>query len=1617
MVLDTPTLFNSESAPKSIEVPHLATVIREGQNVNKFDVNEQSKSFPLNYPQLNASSDNINVPIPTDWKGEKSHIHVNNYYQTIKPLNNSQFASNSDPWAYVEFSPNDDISSLAGSYNAAGENVNISFAAKPYENQNAVYENFTSSIPASWTYAENPSSPQLAGYWSSVNGGSICLDASKINSAGSLMSYSSIFTIEEYYIGSASLIFQWSFEADAGFSKNANMSVSILKYIEGRWIPQLVRNVYYGGITQSASYEITDVKSAFATGSGEYKIEMAVICYETSTTVGFNAYFSDIQLALQTRNNFAPGTIAKWNQLVNLTAWEAWNVGGADLYLNYTAPTNLPASDAIILDFSINNTNNDEGVAFSSLVTDLQKHQLIFSLNSTLLSKLDGLWANVSVGIRIISNQFILFEDTHLLLDDITLVVYFSAQDCAAANIQVKTSEMGGWIPFDETNALWLTGAWENNVIFQFETSMVNILLNVTLSVFLIREQIEIANASYRITAPNATSIMWNVSYSTEQSINTLQSYSSYYDVSTFNMTFCNLPAVDYLGVNSEDWGLQSVYGPNAVNYMGIALHTSTAAHLQNLSIPSGVLDWGTQGKGPWRIQATQQNYINRTWLENSTHDLLAITFATNQTFYNATVRNATINGNFKISILNSSFETIAGWPQYFNDVQSAISGLWEVNDLIPGQYWLVSEWNDTAGEKTLRLGYANYTFDVYRTTTSVFQAIGNDDGENDIGHFIVGYNSSLTNQGIIGANIFVYNNATNNFWGEDWTGVYQIENLQYLGSGNYSFDLTKFNVPAGIFDIKIVIAKPYHLTQIIYSTMNQSGLILNYTFTEGVFFDGMNYQLLPTSTPYVNQTSGCQITVMVRDFNTMTPLTDAIIMARIGTVSQIWQEVFKTTGFSADRGKYIIFISGANLHNDTIYNLALSISKTGYNVNATQIFFSPKLIPTGVEVQASDTLIEEGTITLFANYLDLAGGTPKGISNALVEWQILNESMIPQFGGILAYTFAGVYSQLITFQESFYLPPGQYWFYVHATGTDYENATSIEKTLQILPKNGTKLEINIIGNVRLGQQISIQSNLTYNNGSAIPNQPIQLMVQFDLSPPTIYQIYTNIFGIAEFNSVLGGSYANITLNATYAGTPAIYATEDSVFSTILPKYWSNLEFINPPTNIQNGLTYDIEFDLTLEVGIPSGFELDYFYSTAPENIILEDKLFFSDSAKNTIKIPEIPDGVNQLHLNLSYKGNSIYSADSLTLSFGILQKINTKLIVIQTPNSAFDNEPVIIKIKLSYEDERGIPNRIISCLIDTEKINSVTDGEGIATFSFDKIESAGKFNPIFVFEGGDILSPSSPLQVEIEIRSFAQYQDQIIRNALIYTLISGIVVGSVIFAVNLKVIKPRKRQRLQEIRRLEDRFLDVQNVRLIQIIAPGGTYIFSHSLSELPMDPSIVSGFITAITTFGSQMMGPSDGEFSESGLRELTYREFKIFVHDGKMVKIALLSIEKLSDAYEKQVMEFLNVFEQEFKTRIETYEGEEIEYPELRSYCNRYLYTHLLEIASIDENRFKEIKPTPMEKLIYLMATGPLFEGNFRINKIYQRLNSLYSDKKLEILQGIFHLLEEKVIVPNK
>jgi len=73
-------------------------------------------------------------------------------------------------------------------------------------------------------------------------------------------------------------------------------------------------------------------------------------------------------------------------------------------------------------------------------------------------------------------------------------------------------------------------------------------------------------------------------------------------------------------------------------------------------------------------------------------------------------------------------------------------------------------------------------------------------------------------------------------------------------------------------------------------------------------------------------------------------------------------------------------------------------------------------------------------------------------------------------------------------------------------------------------------------------------------------------------------------------------------------------------------------------------------------------------------------------------------------------------------------------------------------------------------------------------------------------------------------------------------------------FLFQRTVIKPRQIRQRTELMNIHRLFADVENVQYMMVIHKiTGVAIFAHAFTEIPIDENLVSGFLSAINSFGA--------------------------------------------------------------------------------------------------------------------------------------------------------------------
>lgn len=105
----------------------------------------------------------------------------------------------------------------------------------------------------------------------------------------------------------------------------------------------------------------------------------------------------------------------------------------------------------------------------------------------------------------------------------------------------------------------------------------------------------------------------------------------------------------------------------------------------------------------------------------------------------------------------------------------------------------------------------------------------------------------------------------------------------------------------------------------------------------------------------------------------------------------------------------------------------------------------------------------------------------------------------------------------------------------------------------------------------------------------------------------------------------------------------------------------------------------------------------------------------------------------------------------------------------------------------------------------------------------------------------------------------------------------------------------------------------------LLIIYKLSGLCLFSYKFSPGEFDPDLMSGFLQAIQSFGTEF---SSSE--EAGMRRLSYKDFEITIEEGEFVRVALVGIGKITNFLQEQLKDFVILFSSQFRDDLAHFEG---------------------------------------------------------------------------------------------
>ncbi len=224
----------------------------------------------------------------------------------------------------------------------------------------------------------------------------------------------------------------------------------------------------------------------------------------------------------------------------------------------------------------------------------------------------------------------------------------------------------------------------------------------------------------------------------------------------------------------------------------------------------------------------------------------------------------------------------------------------------------------------------------------------------------------------------------------------------------------------------------------------------------------------------------------------------------------------------------------------------------------------------------------------------------------------------------------------------------------------------------------------------------------------------------------------------------------------------------------------------------------------------------------------------------------------------------------------------------------------------------------------------------------------------------------------------------------------------------------------------LTRRFEDAENNLMLMVIDnEAGVEVYSTSFSTIPMDPTLVSGLLTAISTFGQELLsedavnklkGPkARTSIVKRSLQEISYQHFKIIIQETGTLRVALIVFKTPSPSAIENFQEFARWAEKRYGPTMPTRGGKQIEDEEIWDLIEEFFEPSLTHVHILDYEMESTASLSRWESIVAKNLKDAPFNGGAYLNKLKDELVFLFPGKDVEVLEKIFSLRQKHVLLP--
>ncbi len=467
------------------------------------------------------------------------------------------------------------------------------------------------------------------------------------------------------------------------------------------------------------------------------------------------------------------------------------------------------------------------------------------------------------------------------------------------------------------------------------------------------------------------------------------------------------------------------------------------------------------------------------------------------------------------------------------------------------------------------------------------------------------------------------------------------------------------------------------------------------------------------------------------------------------------------------------------------------------------------------------------------------------------------------------------------------------------------------------------------------------------------------------------------------------------------------------MFKAILPKWTSDFTLGALPTPIRLGQSITFSLTFTCEnasvslVGLPVVFMFLYGINPSSTAYIQEN---------NTISFAyTIPESVIAgLNVSISFPGTAQIAGHAQMLALAISPKIEVAIQFSNAISPSYMTGTYIFSVQVTDSGGSPLPGLTVLFEVSGQQQPVTTNTEGIASISIELTEVGNeivlhvRFVEAGEYAGAVLDSPRFRV-----LNEWLYFLD-----LLPYIGIALGIVLAIAISIQRGVVVPRRKRARALLSRMYHRLSDVENVQYVLVLSKGGGVpMFSKSLAEVPIDESLVSGFLSAISSFGAEISTKMKKDTKSGGLEELSYQQFKIILDEGQYVRVALLLLRRPSDTLKERLRKFTAEFEKHFQAQVANFRGEVLQDMVVTPVIEQVFESDLLYPHRIIEEKVvpyaRELPRKSVAKKVLAVARSDEFDSIFYIRELISNLktkgieeiHSFDAVQKLKVDQVVF------------